>query len=200
MKYRSQVFTDEEIQFILDNAATMGRNEIAEKLDCRVVQVKGFINRNKIQTGRTGRFEKGNPSWNKGKKGFMGPNRTSFKKGHNPPNRKGVGSERICSKEGYVWVKVEERDPYTGLPTRYRPKHKVVWEQTHGQPVPQGCAIIFKDNDIYNFDPDNLECVTRAELLQLNRNRYKEMPEELKPSTLALSKLQAKYFERRKQK
>lgn len=195
---RSLVFTPEQVDFILKNCSAMSRKELADALGCPVVQVKGFINRNKIQSGRTGYFKKGEPSWNKGKKGFMGPNRTSFKKGNKPANCKPVGAERIDAKDGYVWVKVAETDPYTGFPTRYRLKHNVIWEQANGRPVPKGCAIIFKDNDIYNFDPDNLECVTRAELLQLNRNRYKESPAELKPATLALSKLEAKYFERRR--
>lgn len=36
--------------------------------------------------GNSGSFKKGQVPWNKGKTGYMGANKTSFKKGHLPPN------------------------------------------------------------------------------------------------------------------
>ena len=50
-------------------------------INLRKSQIRAYLKNHNITSGRSGRFEKGSDSWNKGKKGYMGPNRTSFKKG-----------------------------------------------------------------------------------------------------------------------
>ncbi len=159
----------------------------------KISQIRAFTRNHGISSGRTGRFEKGHRSWNTGTKGqgLTGANSGSFKKGIVPPNRKPIGSERICAKDGYILVKVAEEDPHTGFPTRYKNKHVVVWEKKNG-PVPEGHAVIFKDGNKLNCTIDNLLLVSRAELLYLNRNGYKDMADELKPSMLALAKVAVK--------
>lgn len=149
----------------------------------------------KYTTDRTGRFKKGNKPWNAGTKGqgLTGANAGSFKKGNVPPNRKPLYSERICPKDGFILIKIPERDPHTGFPTRYKHKHVYIWEQANG-PVPAGMVVVFRDSDKLNIEPDNLMLVSRAELLRLNRRGYKDTPDELKPSVLALSKLETKTF------
>ena len=160
-------------------------------------QIKTAVHNRGIVCGRTGRFEKGQQAWNKGVKGYMGPNVTSFKKGHKPANWEPLGTERIDAKDGYIQIKVAERDPYTGFPTRYKLKHVYLWEQMHG-PVPKGHAVAFRDGKKLNCVPENLMLVTRAELLRLNKYHYIEQPEEIKPSVLALAKLEVKTFELQK--
>ena len=44
--------------------------------------------RNNLTTGTGGYFRKGSIPWNRGIKGYMGANKTSFKKGNIPPNYK----------------------------------------------------------------------------------------------------------------
>lgn len=154
-------------------------------------QIRSALRNHRILSGRTGCFEKGSKPWNLGIKGYIGPNRTSFKKGSAPPNRKPLGTERICSKDGFVLIKISETDPYTGFPTRYKHKHVHVWEQIHG-PVPKGHVVSFIDGDKLNCEPENLMLLTRKELLCLNLHNYKDTPAELKPSVLALAKLEAK--------
>lgn len=146
-----------------------------------------------------GRFYKGHKPWNTGTKGLSltGPNSGTFRKGNVPPNRKPLWSERVDRKDGYIWIKVPERDPYTGFPTRYRLKHVWVYEQAHG-PVPEGHVVIFKDQNRRNFDPENLEAIKRADLVRINQAGYKNEPDELKPSILALCRLKTKIGERRR--
>lgn len=120
----------------------------------------------------------------------MKPNSGNFQKGHVPANRKPIGSERI-SRDGFIEIKVAEKNPYTGFPTRYKHKHVHVWEQRNG-PVPDGMVVAFKDSDPTNCNINNLMLLSRAELLKLNQHGYKKMPVELKPSILAVSKLQVK--------
>ncbi|KKK99275.1 hypothetical protein LCGC14_2634360, partial [marine sediment metagenome] len=121
----------------------------------------------------------------------------SFKKGTIPPNRNPLGTERICSKDGFILIKIAEKNPYTGFPTRYKHKHVYIWEQANG-PAPKGMVVAFIDGDKTRCELDNLMLISRAELLNLNRYGYKDMPAELKPSVLALSKLQVKTWAKEK--
>ena len=139
---------------------------------------------------RSGRVEKGHKPWNLGKKGYMGANRTSFRKENIPANRRPLWSERI-TKGGFIEMKVPERNPYTGSPTRYKAKHVYIWEKAYG-PAPEGHVVAFKDNDSANCDLDNLILLSRAVLLAINLHGYKDQPEELKPSVLALARLEVK--------
>lgn len=153
-------------------------------------QVRACLRNHRIRSGRTGRFEKGQVSWNRGKKGFMGPNRTSFQPGHMPHNKLRLWSERI-TRDGYIEISIPERNPYTGAPTRFKLKHRWLWEMKHG-PVPKGHVLIFKDGDRLNCEIENLLLIKRTELLTLNLHDYHGASSELKPSVLALAKLEAK--------
>jgi hypothetical protein len=158
-------------------------------------QVEAFLKNRRILSGRTGRYPKGSVPMNKGTKGLTGPNRTSFKKGNVPPNRKPLGSERIDSKDGYTLLKVAELDPYTGYPTRFKLKHVHIWEKING-PVPDGMCLAFRDGNKENCVIENLMPVSRTELLLLNQHGYRETPAELKPSIFAIAKLEAKIKKR----
>lgn len=153
-------------------------------------QIRAALRNHKIRSGRTGRFEKGQKGWNIGIRGYMGANVTSFKKGNLPHNHKPLWSERI-DKNGYIEISVPEKNPYTGFATRYKHKHVWIWEQANGK-KPKGSVIVFEDGDNRNFEPENLILVTRAELLVMNLHGYKDQPSELKPSVLALARLEAK--------
>jgi hypothetical protein len=189
-------YTVEQAQFLREGYTTMTLTQLVaaynERFGAALTEdkAKSFMGNHKVHSGRTGRFEKGITPWNTGTKGVCKGSCTSFKKGNIPPNRKPVGSERI-GKDGYIEIKVQERDPYTGFPTRYKFKHIVVYEQEHG-PVPKGMVVIFKDGDNRNFYPGNLMLLSRTELLRLNGAGYKAAPDEVKPSLVALAKLEAK--------
>ena len=127
-----------------------------------------------------GRFEPGHETWNKGRTwdelGISDESRekmleTSFKKGEIRDRPDGwikpIGYERV-NRDGYIEVKVRdsiEDGPQPRVPGKYncnyRFKHHVVWEQAHGEPVPEGCNIVFADGDKRNFDPANLVAVPR---------------------------------------
>ena len=162
------IWSDEEKQYLAEITPGRGYKEIQSMMSCKFGfdythhQIKGAITRNKLNTGRTGRFEKGHATWNKGTKGLTKANVTSFKKGQKSHNYKPLGSERI-TKDGYCEVKVSD----TGR--RWRPKHVLIYEKHHGK-VPKGSAVIFLDGDKRNFDIDNLYLVTRSQLAMLNKN------------------------------
>jgi len=193
---RRRLYSDEHERFVRENCAAISKKDLTGLFNDRfglnmtLEKMKAFMANRHIDSGRTGYFPKGNKPWNEGAKGLVKPNSGNFKKGNAPPNRKPLGSERYDPRYG-ISIKVAERDPYTGFPTRYKLKHVYVWEQNFG-PVPKGKIIAFIDGDNTNCEPKNLMAITRAELLTLNRNGYKKIPKELKPSVLVLSKLQAR--------
>ena len=121
-----------------------------------------FIKNNKINTGLTGRFQKGHITHNKGKSFHAGGRsaETRFKKGNMPFNYKPVGSTRI-SKDGYTEIKVAD-------PRKWMHLHRIVWEKEHG-PIPKGHVVIFGDGDKTNICIENLLLISRGELALLNK-------------------------------
>lgn len=169
--------------------------QVFDRYDVSAVNLNALRKRNGWKTGRTGRFEKGHATY---KGGPGGPNKTSFKKGQVPANIKPLYYERI-SKDGYIEIKVPEPNPYTGAPTRFRLKHIWLWEKANG-PVPKAHAVVFKDGDRLNCELDNLDCVHRRVLQQMNQKfKPSEYPKELRPSLLAVSKVSAVMAQRAKE-
>ncbi|WP_161944194.1 HNH endonuclease signature motif containing protein, partial [Streptococcus suis] len=72
--------------------------------------------------------------------------------------------------------------------------HLQVWREHHG-PVPEGCIIVFLDGDKTNVDISNLVCVTRADLAQMNKNRYFDSDAETTKAAIGMVQLQRKVKE-----
>lgn len=128
------------------------------------------------QYGKGTRF--GNvPVWNKGKKGYMGANKTSFKKGDLPWNTKQEGDERI-DKDGHTLVKVAHK--------KWVKKHYLLWESVNGK-VPKGGVLRFKDGNPKNIILENLMLINQADNMRLNS--IHQYPEDLKKTIKTLNKL-----------
>lgn len=168
-----RLFTAEQHEWIREAYKKMTHQAMVEPFNTRFndnkteSQLRSFIHNQGIQSGRITRFGKGHVPANKGTKGLSKENVTSFKKGHVPANKVPMWTERI-TKDGYVEIKVPERNPHTGAPTRFRQKHQYLWEKDHGK-VPAGHILLFIDGDKTNCDPENLELITRGELAIMNR-------------------------------
>lgn len=127
--------------------------------------------------GADNRFQKGHATWNKGMKGLkIGGEATQFKKGHRGGRAvevyQPIGAERI-SKDGYLQRKINDDMP---LQKRWRGVHIIVWEEANG-PLPAGHAVTFKDGNKQNIALENLELLTRAELMA--RNTIHNYPKEI---------------------
>tara|TARA_R110002167_G_scaffold98718_13_gene259457 strand:+ start:7416 stop:8204 length:789 start_codon:yes stop_codon:yes gene_type:complete len=189
----SQLFPQEQVAFIKTQYQQHDIEALTELLnqqfDCcfKPSQLRSFVKNHGITCGRSGQYQKGNKPWATGTKGLCKPNRGSFKQGNAPGNVKALYSERV-NVDGYIEIKVPERNPHTGAPTRYRHKHVWTWEQTNG-PVPDGFMVAFIDSNKLNCDPANLELITRAEGLARTRFGYSRLPDELKPTMGAIVKL-----------
>lgn len=161
--------------------------------DVTVDHLKALCTRKGWQTGRSGCFPPGNVPANKGKKMPYHPNSaaTRFRKGQRPHTWRGAGHESI-DREGYVWLIVDELNPHTGADTRRVQKHRWLWERANG-PVPDGHVLKCLDGDKTNTDPSNWEPIPKALLPRLNARfgrDYDAAPAEIKPTLLAITKLE----------
>lgn len=156
-----------------------------------------------------GRFEKGHEPMNKGKtwdeQGISEETqermrRTCFQKGevHDRPDGwiKPIGYERV-NREGYIEVKVRD-SAIDGVQPKvpgqfncnYRMKHHIVYEQTHG-PIPEGCNVVFANNDKTDFRPENLVAVPRAVWAVIVRRRMPYHDAESLKACMAIAKLKS---------
>lgn len=130
-----------------------------------------------------GCFQKGSIPKNKGTKGFMRANKTSFKKGNTPPNIKKTGIiSRRKDKTGrlYMYMKIAE-------PNKWQMLHVYIWERKYGK-IPKGHCVIFKDKNSLNTRIDNLMLVSRNELARLNQ-KYSTIDKSLKETALQVIRL-----------
>jgi hypothetical protein len=193
----AQLFNDRQKAFIRANAKGLSNQDLTDLLNEEFglsitrQQVKAFKHRHKISSGLTGRFEKGHAPPNKGTKGLynVGGNKTSFQKGQKPLNYRAIGSERV-NVDGYTEVKVAD-------PGKWRLKHTLIWEQAHG-PIPKGRCLIFLDGDNLNVTLENLQLITRTQLLRLNQNDLISNNPELTKSGLIVADIITKISERKR--
>ncbi len=123
--------------------------------------------------GYATRFQAGHATWNAGLRGLdLGGRQTRFQ----PGERNGraaqlwrpIGTESVDA-YGYPIRKVADSGH---KPTDWRWIHHLVWEAA-GHTVPPGHALVFRDGDKRNAALDNLELITRAELMARNSlHRY----------------------------
>lgn len=146
------------------------------------------------------RFEKGHVPANKGlRRPGWAPGRmasTQFRKGE----RRGVavrlwkpiGTERV-SKDGYRQRKVNNDLP---LQRRWKFVHLILWEAAHGA-VPHGHAVRFKNGDRRDLRLDNLELVSRRDLMR--RNTVHNYPKPVAEAIQLLGALNRKINRRARQ-
>jgi hypothetical protein len=158
------------------------RNRFNARFECQVSEsaLHMMCLRRGIQAGGDGRFVPGHATWNKGIY-MRNSRRTEFKKGNKPQNHLPVGSERVA-KDSIIQIKIAE-------PNKWRSKHSLIYEREHG-PIPKSHVVIFLDGDKRNFDPANLFCVSRSELVRLNEQRYSKQHPEIKPALINLVKIE----------
>lgn len=180
------------------------------RTDVSAANLHALRKREGWKTGRTGHFAKGSAPANKGVpclegKGGRHPNarRTQFRKGNRTgranENYQPIGTERV-SEDGY-----RERKVHDGLPmqSRWQLVQRIEWEAANG-PVPEGYALKCLDGDKLNCAPSNWTPVSRGVLARLNGGRHRTRvafdaaPAELKPTVMALAKLEQGLHEKRK--
>lgn len=186
------LYSQEHIDFIC-SLNHLKRKDIADKMNAKFGTkihrrtVNQILLRHGYKASSNGQFTKGQKTWSKGLKGYMGANKTSFKKGNIPHNLKPMFHERV-DRDGYVLIKTEDG---------YIPKARYVYEKHHGIKLNNKQIVIFLDNDKQNFDIDNLRAVTWKENGLMSGNKYHALPPELKEVAVNIVKVEGKILERK---
>lgn len=150
------------------------------KSEQHIERVQRITTKNLVEGGAKSRFQKGNATWNKGVTGYMGANKTSFKKGNVPHQTREVGAVRL-DKDGKTLIKQSSG--------HWKYEHILLWESVHGE-LPKDKVIKFIDGNINNLKIENLQAVTRSDLMLINSiYRY---PKELQSAIKILNKLKRK--------
>ena len=185
-KGRPRRFTLEQKHWCIKHYPLMTRKKLTVEFnqafneDRRLSQILAFLKNNRISSGRTGFFKKGQVSWSAGTKGILKSNSGSFKKGLVPHNHKVVGSERIV-KGGYIEVKTAE-------PCVWTPKSHLIWQRENG-PVPKRHNLRYKDGNPGNLAPDNLFLVNNAEHQILNNTGFKHYALAHKDTVILIARI-----------
>lgn len=205
-----KLLTTEQDQFMRENYKGLYNAELTELInkefgtDYTTEQVKNYKNRQRLDSGLTGAFEKGHVPFNKGlsQEDYMSPDaiertaKTRFKSGEQPLNWQPIGYERI-TKDGYVEVKVSDA-PRKKSGENYQLKHRYIWEKHYQEELTADDAIVFLDQNQKNFAIDNLVKVTRNELLRINQNKLLTDSVEINQVAVGVGKLMAKMGEVRR--
>lgn len=188
----AKLLTEEQYRFFRANAYGISTQELTDlvnkefRLNLQPSQVKSYKTNHKIQSGMTGKFEKGHVPVNKGKKYPGKRNKTSFKKGQAPSNKMNIGSERVNS-DGYIDIKIAD-------PNTWKAKHRIIYEEAYG-PVPEDHAVIFADGDRRNVDINNLVMISRKKLLVMNQNNLIKDEVELTKTGMIIADIKIKTVE-----
>lgn len=119
------------------------------------------------------------PGWSRGRM-----TETQFQKGRRSgmaaQHHMAIGSTRLV--DGYVYRKVSDvpNVPYT---VNWKPEHHLVWVEARG-PIPTGHALRFQNGDRSDVRIDNLELISRRQLMA--RNTIHNLPKPLKDTVMLL--------------
>lgn len=187
-------FTEEQKQFIYKNYKGIGNKELTNKFNQKFntnldKQIYYFKRNHHLNSGLTGKFEKGHETFNKGKKWDEyipkekqeNCRKTTFKKGNIPKNYRPIGSERITI-DGFIEIK-------TANPNKWRIKSHVIYEEYYQTKIPKGYKIVYLDGNRLNLDPSNLKMVSCAEELLMNANNLRYDKKELTETGYLIAKI-----------
>lgn len=183
-------FSEEQIEFLKNFKGEKTLKELAtllkEKYGVETININYFrkylrkLNVDyKYEKYNAGCFKRGFSAWNKGVKTGVKPRRYD-KNGDVIWLEKPIGSERV-EKKGYTLVKIK-------VPNTWEYKQRVIWKEIHGE-IPTNHVIIFADGNKSNFDIDNLICISKNELRQLNRYKLKKDDADLTKVGIGIIKL-----------
>jgi hypothetical protein len=137
--------------------------------------------------GAATQFRKGQTPANKGlRRPGWAPGRmreTQFKPGVATTRWMPVGSTRLI--DGYVYRKVSDVRNVSWT-VNWKPDHVLLWERARG-PVPKAHALAFLNGDKTDIRLENLECITRRELML--RNSVHNLPKPLAQTVQLLGAL-----------
>jgi len=172
-----------DVNRVYYKAKEMGLKKSAEFL---ASPMSGRLSKENCSRGLSTRFAAGHASWNNGMTGLcIGGKETQFKRGNRPQTWVPIGTEVIGS-DGYLKRKIRD-DAAPGMSRKnWKFVHVILWEEHHG-PIPAGHAVIFKDGNRENITIENLDLISRDDLMR--RNTIHRYPYELRIAIRTVGRL-----------
>ena len=164
--------TDEEIKFLKENIKGKTTDELI------ILMHRHF--------GKT--YKRQQIKYYKRKYGLVSGVDTKFKKGRTPHNKQDIGYSFVDTKKGYTYVKTKKG---------WKLKHRFIYEQSHGD-IPKGYSVVFADQNIHNFEPDNLLLVEDRDKLVAKNKKLFSSDKELTKTGLLIAKLSNKCYDKSK--
>lgn len=206
-QYTSARWTDETRAALMEYYKGHYRREIVQYIKEKTGveyterQIKSYMHNHHLNSGLTGRFERGHVPHSKGKKieEFMSAeaiercSKTRFKKGQSPINELPVGAE-VINADGYHMTKVQMKGAQW---ERWNLTHRLIWEQ-HNGPIPEEMYVMFLDGNKDNLDISNLALVTRREHANMNKKGRRSTNPEVTQAYLNIVKIENAITDRRK--
>jgi hypothetical protein len=112
-------------------------------------------------------------------------------KGHKLYETKNLSYKRAIKPLGHEWFEKRKGTTYIKISNegsrqdRWKPKHYFLWKKTHGS-IPKNHRVIFLDNNIFNFELDNLELVSPIEFILLRKYGFHSNNKEVTKAGLAI--------------
>lgn len=154
------------LDFLSNNYCNLSRIDLCEKFnekfgtDVSVNQITSTLKRNKINSGRNGRYEKGYKPWHSGTSGEKGATGGTFKKGVKFKSHAIAGDE--LNKNGIIYIKMDDGS--------LKPKHNYLYEKCHNIKInTKKQRVIFVDGNRDNYEIKNLLLVSRSQLAAVIR-------------------------------
>ncbi|HEL1992449.1 HNH endonuclease signature motif containing protein [Streptococcus suis] len=188
----ARLLTDEQHDYFVKIQKGRSAKEVAKAMNdqfgvcLNANQIKNYRRNHGLKSGLTGHFEKGQIPHNKGKKYPGMRNSGQFKKGNRPANYLPVGTVNYTT-DGYPKIKVADPDKWEYL-------HRQTWEKHHGL-VPDGHSVVFLDGDKTNWDISNLACLSKNEIVRMNRDGLFASDADLTKVGIGYTKLKNKIIE-----
>ena len=159
-------------------------------------QIMGYYKNHKLNSGLTGRFEKGHVPPNKGRKGYSAPGAEKgwFQKGNQPWDTVPVGTV-VTKGDGYLWKKIADQPG--NWRHNWRQLHLIMWEEAHG-PIPKGHLVIFKDGNRQNCVLENMALITQAENAVMNKQGLRYETAEHTETGILIAKVKIAASKRKK--
>lgn len=168
-------------QFLKKNAPLMSRKELTEQFNRKfgtnrsVAGIKAFCNARGYNSSSSGKFEKGNVSWQTGLRGeeykshFSEESFARGIEGMRQANKtRQIGDEVVIDGMPWIVTSLEYGVPFH---KRRQPKRRVVWERLHGE-IPSDHCIVCLDGNQMNCDPSNLYCMPTRFRPLISKNQW----------------------------
>lgn len=173
-KVELELWTEEQVEFLLENYASIGDQEMSEIFTSKWHKNKGWFahqiekKRSQLSLKRTRKEFLAVHKRNKESGRLAVANQRRWETLKAAP----IGTIKLYDYNGHKYPYIKQEGGYTNY-------CRWLWEQTHGA-IPEDCVIALKVSAASIPTIQDLECISRGELAQRNQASFYNLPPELR--------------------